>query len=463
MTATVTLSDNAQMVLEKRFAITTSADIPADGPAELQGELRCTSPDEPEEDHRLPFSGTTGELRLYGLLADLDYACTLTVGGEEAWSGGFRTGPLPDGFPSLVVSGDPERASSDEGYVLFNHWKLGTEFPEVQRLIVADGDGRVRWYLALLDADTGGIAGSWLPGVGLVTGGGRGSAPAIRDLSGDVSFDMPPPNEPDPGYHHEALVTSEGWLVSLQGATNTADGVSFIGFRIEARDPATGALTWEFDSQPQVDAGLLPPGTPGDLDPYHANAISWVDDDPAGPAVWLSLRGTGVLLRIDRATRQITSAFGPDTGLALVDGDGQPLPPEKWFWGQHAPEIRGSEFLVYDNGGRRPGAGRYSRVAKYRQLSPTTVELLWDWTESGWYETNFGSVVTMPDTHVLIGTGHCGNCAPAGDTAWMLELDPASGEVVWRFDLGTASDSLYRAQPIGGCEIFANARWCRSN
>ncbi|MEQ1507709.1 MAG: aryl-sulfate sulfotransferase, partial [Myxococcota bacterium] len=263
----------------------------------------------------------------------------------------------------------------------------------------------------------------------------------------------------NPGYHHEALVTSEGWLVSLQGVENSHGGEPFIGFRIEAHDPSTGELTWSLDSQPLVDAGVLPAPPAGDADPYHANAISWVDDDPLGASVWVSLRGTGNLMRVDRATSTVTGFFGPEEGLDLVDPSGGPLPPTDWFWGQHAPEIVGNRFLVYDNGGRRPGAGLYSRVAEYVRTSATEVQLAWDWTEPGWYEPNFGSAVTMPNGHVLVATGHCGDCEPKGDAAWILELDPGAGTVVWRFDL-TGDDSVYRGQPIDGCGIFANVRWC---
>lgn len=454
----VTVSRNPNMVLERRFAI----ELP---PSVLAADLRCTSEAEPLEDHRLSFTGTVGELRLYGLLPALAYQCTLSsTSGTPLWSGSFVTDPLPEGFPVLVPSGDRTRASSDDGYTLFTHWKLGNDYEAVQRLIVVDGDGRVRWYVDVLDARTGGLAGTLLPDGRVITGGGQSSPPAIRDLSGDIQFQVPLAVEPDPGYHHEALLTDAGWLVSLQSVANTAPGAPmFSGFRIEAWDPATGQLVWKFDTQPSVDAGILPPGQTGDLDPYHANAITWADDDPAGPSVWVSLRGLGKLIRIDQATAQIVDDFGPQLGIDLVDTNGDPLPIQRWFWGQHAPEFDGDTVLVYDNGGRRPGGGTrgfYSRAAKYRRVDATTAELVWDWSELGWYETNFGSVVTMPNGHVLIGTGHCGDCVPIGDVAWIVELDPVAGDPVWRFDFSGDRDSLYRAQPIDGCAPFANARFC---
>jgi hypothetical protein len=327
---------------------------------------------------------------------------------------------------------------------------------------VIDGDGRVRWYLDIDDATTGGLAAE-IRGDLVVTGGGQGSAPAIRDLSGDVVFQVPPAEEIDPGYHHEAVYTSDGRLFALQGITDWAGDESFVGFRIEGWDVATGERVWSFDSQPLVDAGVLPPGSQLEPDPYHANAVAIVPDDPDGPSVWVSLRGIGTLMRIDEATQQVAGFFGPDRGITLYEVDGvTPAPPEAWFWGQHAPEFRGDQVLVYDNGGRRPGPGMYSRVVQYQRLGADATAVAWDWTEPGWYEPNFGSAVTMAgdDGHVLVATGHCNTCDPLGDTSWILELVPSTGEVAWRFDFASDDDSLYRAQPLGGCDAFANARFC---
>jgi hypothetical protein len=451
----VVLSDNPKTVLEKRLQL---EGVP-DG---MLVELACTSPGDPLEDHHLQRTGS-GELRLYGLLADTPYGCTLSdPDGTPLWWGSFLTDPLPEGMAVMRVSGEPSRTALDEGYLLVNHWKLGSR-PEVQRLLVVDGHGQIRWYLAFPDAETGGLAGTWLTPDTMITGGGQSSPPALRDLSGDAWFTVPPELEPDPGYHHEALVTSEGWLVSLQGVTNTLGGASFVGFRIEAYDPATGELAWEYDSQADVDAGVLPVPPPTDPDPYHANAISFVDDDPEGPGVWVALRGLGTVARIDKASRRITYQLGPGLTDQLVDPDGQPLSDDDWFWSLHDPEVQvrdgAIEILLYDNGGRRPGAP-YSRAARYRLSAPGTVELLWEWTEPRWYEPNFGSVQTLPDGHVLIGTGHCVDCGTPGDTAWVAEVDPVTQSVVWRLDLTGDDDSLYRAEYIDGCAIFANRRAC---
>lgn len=455
--ASVTVSGSAGSVLERRFDVQT----------EIEGELSltCEAPGVEGERHVL-FREGKGEMRLYGILADTAYLCTLreSASGAVLWSEPFLTDPLPEDLPTLAVSGDRARASADDGYLLFNHWRLGAGQDELQRLVIADGLGRIRWYLDIPEATTGGLAGSWISDREvLVTGGGQGSAPAMRDLSGDVLYEVPDPILPEQGYHHEALLTSDGGLLSLQAVVNTKGSASFLGFRIEVRDPETGALTWEYDSQDDLDRDVLPPGSQADVDPYHANAITELADDPEGPAFWVSLRGTGTIARIDKASRLITRQVGPEIGMTLLDESGDPRPETDWFWGMHAPEIvvagDALQMLVYDNGGRRPGAGLYSRVARYL-VQGETAAMSWEWSEPRWYEPNFGSVETLPDGHVLIGTGHCVDCGEPGDTAWIVEVDPETDGVVWRLDLGRGDESLYRATALSGCEIFANTSLC---
>lgn len=445
----VVVGADEQTVLSRTFVVSATAPV--------EGELVCVSPADPLEDHHLPFAGTAGVLRLDGLLADTPYDCEL----GSSWSGSFRTDPLPEGMPVLRVSGDRELASSDEGYVLFGHWKLGEAYPEVQRQILVDGDGRVRWYLGFPDARTGGVAGQWGDGW-VVAGGGQGLSPGVWTRAGAPLFQVPEAVQADPGYHHEAFLTADGWLVTLQGVDNSGGGLSFIGFRVEATDPATGVVEWSFDSQPWVDAGVLPLPEGDDLDPYHANAVSWVDDDPEGPAVWVSLRGLQRLMRIDRITGEVTGFLGSGAGGKLLGRDGEVLPDPAWFWGQHAPEFRGEDLWVYDNGASRPGTQQVSRVMWLRRLDPENTQLLWEWSEPGWYEPNFGSVNALPDGHVLVGTGHCADCGDPGDVAWIAEIDPTTNAVVWRFDFTRDDDTLYRAAPVDGCSL-PNRRYCRSS
>lgn len=46
--------------------------------------------------------------------------------------------------------------------------------------------------------------------------------------------------------------------------------------------------------------------------------------------------------------------------------------------------------------------------------------------------------------------------------AFVLEVDPTTNEVLRRLDFTDARGSLYRAQWVDGCDLFANARYCPS-
>jgi hypothetical protein len=449
-TAVVTVADAPYQILEKRFSVTLSREAPT--------TLQCLSPQDPAEDHRLALQGSTEEVALHGLLAETAYDCALwwpRVGGVSLWTGQVTTEALPEDLPEFVVSGDAASASLDDGYVLMSHWFIDRQ--RTQRLVVADGQGRVRWFMTFLDARAG-LTGEWLGDL-LVSGGGDSEPPALRDLSGQVLFEGPAAEKENRGWHHEALRTPEGWVLGLH---SVPDPSGFIGFAIRVYDPADGAEVWSFDSRDH--ASELPPPDPGDLDPYHANAVSWVED-LWGPAVWVSLRGQERLLRIDRNTREITHLVGPETGWSLVDAAGAPLAAGSWFWQQHDPEIRGDLLLVFDNGVTRPTGGKTSRVTQYRILDGSTLQRLWSWSEPGWFEPNMGSVQTLPSGNVVVGSGHDVDSPFAGGldrVGFVAEIDGPGQRVVWRMDFGDPHHSLYRAQHLDGCALFANVRACPS-
>jgi hypothetical protein len=452
--ATVEVAEgpHGRIALARRFAITTEDAGPF--------TLACTSPLEPEERHVARGLGA-GELPLFGLLGSTPYTCVLRDAWDrELWSGGFETDPVPADLPGFRVSGDPDRAALDTGYTLFSHWQIGTGIRNY-RLVVADGQGRIRWWLDLPEAVQGGVAATWT-GTSLVLGGG-GVPPSVRDLDGEVRFEVGPPAHPDPDddvYHHEAVLTPLG-LLSLQSVPDGDGRATWKGFRLEVTDPVDGEVRWSFDSRPARAAGELPPGGPDEPDPYHANAVTWRDDDPDGPSVWVSLKRLQQILRIDRTTGAL-SYIGHQGDRTLVDPEGRELPDTEWFWGQHAPEIVGRDLLVYDNGPYREPP-RYSRVVAYHLDDPGQATLRWSWTEPGWYEPNFGSVQTLPGGTVLVATGHASHVAGTGgeaDHGWLAELDPAAGEVVWRLDFDAWYHTTYRAQFVDGCALFVNERYC---
>ena len=101
-------------------------------------------------------------------------------------------------------------------------------------------------------------------------------------------------------------------------------------------------------------------------------------------------------------------------------------------------------------------------AAVERLNAPPECRMSWEFTEEGWFETIWGDVDRLPDGHVLITRAHCGTCQPASAARTQLvEVDPATNEVVWRLVMEAQDDAGYRAERVDGCAIFANARYCR--
>ncbi len=419
--------------------------------------LACT--DGGAEDHLLRADGG-GTLDLWGLLPATAYGCELRwrdEGGPVLWSGAFVTEPLPADLPTFVPSGAAEPSLLDQGYVLLTWWGPSPGGRPLVHALIVDVEGRIRWFLPLPEATRVGVAAEWTE-AGLLLGGGDVIPPSLRDLGGRVLASAAPPEGEDQGWHHEAKRTPEGWLLGLQAVPLTDEAT---GFRVDVTDPTTGAIRWSLDSAPLADAGILPPPPPGDGDPYHANAASW-EEDRWGEAVWISLRGARRILRVDRATGAVTAQLGPGLGVRLVDPGGAALPELDLFTVTHDPEIRGEHLLVFDNGGDRPQA-RESRVSRYRLLAEDALELEWSWTEPGWFEPSFGSVQTLPDGTVLLGSGHDADLPASGGRsrrAFVAQLDGPAGRVIRRLDLSTAEDGLYRARFVDGCAVFANRGVC---
>jgi hypothetical protein len=394
---------------------------------------------------------------VYGLLPESEYACAVVAEGTLRWAGALYVGAPPPDLPQVLVSGDPARASLDDGFVMFNHWKAGTD---VHRAVIVDAEGRVRWYQPLVGATGGGVVVRPHPD-GFVAGGGRGMAPSVRSLSGDLLAQATASGLLPTTFHHEALVTPAGWLVGLRDTLNTASGelpTLFTGFQVEAYDPILRDTAWTWSSQLGIDQGVLPVD---DLDdPYHANAVVWTDDDPSGPSVWVSLKNLDRIVRIDQATWEVTLEVGVGE-MPLLDLDGQPLPDEEWFYDPHGPDIdpESGTILVHDNGGSRPTEARYSRVVEVQLAADGSAATeTWSWTEPGWFAPVFGSAVRLANGNVMVASGHCQGCVPETVHSFVAEIDPDTDEVLWRLDLADPRDQLYRAYPVEADFFTAAAR-----
>jgi hypothetical protein len=442
----IVIADIEDLVLAKVFAVALDRSEAL--------TLRCEMSDDASEVHILNEpAATEHSLRLFGLLADSTYDCTVET---ETAHAEFQvsTDPLPTWLPEWTVTGETT------GYTLFNHLLNGLDAND-QKLLIVDPQGQVRWYHLISEDVAGDLDSRYLGDGRVLYGGGYGGRPRSIDLAGETLYRLDSPLTGRTHHHHtEAL--DDGSVLSLVTTTNLVpeNKEDWTGFGIEVVDPISGDLVWSWDSQTAVDAGQLPvPGS--DKDPYHANAVWWTTDAD-GPAIYVSLRDRDAWMRLDRDTGLFTWTLGVDGDFTLLDESGEPSGPESWFYLQHAPELTGETLVVYDNGFGRPG-GSYSRVVMYTlDIAERTIQQTWDWTEDHWTEPVWGDADLLSNGHVLVARGHCWDCNsadPDGRSA-LIELDPTLDEPTWRLDFTSDRDGLYRAQRIDGCALFDNQRWC---
>lgn len=424
------------------IATTLRFDVTVDPPSPVT--VDCTADDDPE-----PHHADADPYVLRGLLPDTVYRCVVAAGGTTVVLDP-TTDPLPADLPSpLSVLVNDDRSAG--GFTLFYWFRL--DDPSDGYVVIVDREGRIRWYFTVGEPTSSSLdIGPAADGL-LVVGGGETVAPRLVDLDGNVVWTSPGPDGEAEGFHHHVEQLPTGEVLSLS-TTQDTDGVHvWRGFRVEARDPATDAVAFAWDSQQGVDAGVLA-GSP-DGNPYHANAVSFVDDDPDGPAAWVSAKAMNQLLRIDRETGELRGAVGPGGVFRLVDPDGDPLPDTAWFYGQHAPEIRWPAVWVIDNGlGRPDGTYRSRVVALTLDDAAKTATLDWEWTEAGWFEPVWGDVDPLDGGTVRITRGHYlpeADVEPLGDgPSAIVEIVPETGEVVWRLALDDAH-GVYKSERVDAC------------
>ncbi len=405
------------------------------GPAEIQvlpgvASISCALESDRREVHTAQ-AGDDGLYTLHGLLADEVYEC---IGGAQEFE--IETEPLPDWVPYTYVSGDPEAADSD--YVLFNHFLNSPNGGLTnQALLVTDRDGRVRWAHKI-EAEYG------VADVSLVEGqrvlfAGRGGQPRLIDLSGETLWEWDISHA-----HHDVEMLPSGQIATLV----YVDYDDHVGFGIRVVDPETGEDTFRLRSD-ELDLEV-----PDDSDPdaFHANAL--VVEERHGDLVrlWVNLRETSQLIRIHPRTLEIDLELGPDSDWSLEKAGGAEV---SWWNGPHDPVVGDGKVLVYDNG--TPESGTRIIELELDEDGQTAVAS-WSWS-GGWYENIWGGVRRTSGDNLLVARGHCTYCEKAEEgESTIFEIDP-DRETVWRLHLHPLS-GLYRAEPIDGCALFANRRYC---
>jgi outer membrane protein assembly factor BamB len=394
----------------------------------------------------------THTLALYGLLADATYACVArsTACEGETATAEIRTEALPVAVPPMAVRQGLETPGWG-AYTLFNHQRPCVD-EHANRLFIVDPEGRVRWYYELpIDATSSiDIESAWQPDGTIVWGGGDAAEgiPQRLALDGSVLWASSYPGVEGDQYHHDVEVLPNGRIIGLidswvRDGEETLDGIGIV-----EQDPATGEVTWRWDAQEAFDRGELAPipvDRPGD--PWHPNSFAWVSDED-GEGVYVSNLYSNDIIRVDRATGRVLYRLGPG-GDFTVGGT--------WFDHMHAIDVVDGRLFVYDNG----WTDDKSRALAYElDLASRHAELVFEYTEPGWYERTWGDADPIGDGHVLINMAHA-ECqgATKDHHGALVDVREDTGKVVWRVDLLDPYDSSYRSQRLDGC-VFANTRYC---
>lgn len=406
-------------------------------------------------------NATAHDLHVYGLAANATYTCTVGATCDGSAELSVTTDPILDHTGWTVETGPGEMSGV---YTLFNDQPSCTG--GLQRLFVIDPDGNTRWsypvgaeYVLDIDAmvvdgefvHMGGGWGTFLPNQP-----NRGVVRQV-DWSGNVLLERDTPAF-GVGFNHHSEVLPSGEILSLTTSEDTDGVTDWYGVAIEQWDPVTQSVTWSWDSQGAHDDGTLP--TPTTISPYHANSVT-LHTDSWGDAAYASLYYGRMIWRIDRTTGDLTHQFGLGGDFTLVDPAGNPLPDAEYAYVQHDPEYTDDgRVLLYDNGDGRPG-GSYSRVSEYHlDLDTLQATLNWTWTEPNWFDPIVGDADYLDNGNVLVAHGYHWCFSFSGDTSGVIEIDPATDEVVWRMDHVGGLTSLFRAERYGGCDLFANGKYC---
>ena len=330
-----------------------------------------------------------------------------------------------------------------------------------------DLEGRVRWYYLvhpLSESTKSFFDASYLDDGRVLFGGGNTMPPTIVNIGAEIEWQGPDPAS-DGAYDHHVEMLDNGQVLALASVHHRRAGQTWKGFEVLEIDPADNSFVWQFHSQAALDAGFIEQPEEGTSDPWHANAVAWVDDS-LGASLWISLRDENALLRVDRDTGEPTMLLGLRQGYNLYDADGQGAISTDWFAGQHAPEFEAPRLLMYDNGYGN-GQRSWSRALDLEiDHENKDAWVRWEYLEDDWHERQGGDVDRLPNGNVLItmgnsygsDTGHT-----VDDVTSIVEVVPEGtlgGDVVWRLQFTDVADGVYRSQRIDGCDMFANARYC---
>lgn len=408
----------APITLARRGGDHHSAALHVDTPMEV------TCRDEAGEDPR-PALYVEEDVVLRGLLAGSTYRCEGADGAAT-----YTTPPLPEDLPlaTLVTPDD------DAGWHLVNLVDAAGGW-----IVILDAQGRVRWALPG-ERFLGGLDATWMDQGVLF--GGEGVAPTLVDLDQNVLWradvTLASPDEKPGGWNHDAGPAADHQSVYALSNENIVHGdgnlVSHtLGFVVKQISLVDGSLLWAWSST--VDgAGLL---EPVGADPFHANAV-W----DVGDLVLVNLRNMSQILGIERSTRAVRWRLGRDGDFALVEADGTPAAPERWFLYEHDTKLIDGLLYVFDNSMEFADPTRVLVLAIDEEAR--TARIVREWTRlydgQPWHAMGWGGLDPLEDGGLSVAFGIRGEVPSS-----LFHLDAASDAITWEieFDLDVG---LYRSE-----------------
>jgi len=435
-------------------------------------EVACTRDDVPEEVlvARSDLAQSVHGLLVQGGAAGATYQCAV-----QGPSGGVTTvsvtlPSLPEPFGVEVTV--PAPAGTPPFLTLYADLLPCAESvgDADAHVVMVDHRGEARWWMEVpepmpsIDLDVRllepegwvHMAGGW--GTGNEEIPHRGIFRTV-DLTGEVQHERAEVGF-GLGFNHHSERMDDGSFATLSFDLIT-DGVEEKRApAIEWWDPTSGELTRTWTAQQLIDEGLRFDDLT-DLGVWAANSFE-LADDPLGQGLYVSVVSADEVWRLDPTSGSLTHRIGAYSGWTLFDVDGSELGADGWFSFQHDPEVaRDGRMLVHDNGGNRGLGPVESRVLELElDFARHEAQVVWEWTEPGWGNRFVGDADRLATGTVAITQGYFHCLSGSDGHSSVVEVDPATDEVVWRLDWTHPEAAPYRSERVDLCTWLPNARDC---
>jgi arylsulfate sulfotransferase len=411
------------------------------------------------------------------------------------------TAPLPDGFPSFIVSSQPEKM--EPGITLFTITGIGPNAGADAYIVAVDERGEIVWLNHGLAFDVRkNAAGNLLliQAYHIVEMDMLGNRLRVWGSAADPGG-LDAILIPTHAFHHEVFEMNNGNLLALSveqrpfdtypSSTTDPDALTEtanVAGDVIVEFTPEGEVVHEWKLLDMLDPYrlgylslnefwnlLFPEATNGTRDWSHGNGVI---HDPFDDSIIVSLRHQDAVVKFSRTDSRLVWILGPHENWSTERfGDYllSPVNPEPFFWQyhQHAPMVLpNGNLLLFDNGNYRsspfnpplPDNENFSRAVEYRiDEENLTVEKVWEYgqfSEEILYAGFVGDADWQPNTgNVLITFG--GIQAEDGIRARLIEVtyeDPA--EVVFDLAVDVPYFYIYRSERYPSLYFSSRCAMC---